>query len=523
MRTVSIQEVLDNTKNLPFTTRSAWLQVQNECPDLRRVHAHLKQGTRPSKKLTNIKDVKRYLNVASISRDGLLVTKRNQPFTASSEAIIVPRTVLDGLLTALHIKLDHPSRHQLQMVVQRHFFALDMNNAITRVSTSCHTCASLQKFPSSLVSQSSDDSPEVFGISFAADVIKRCHQLILLLRECSTSYTRSYLIPDEKHDSLRDALTRLIVDLHPLNGPRAVIRVDPAPSFVSLHNHDGLKHLNVSLEIGRIKNKNKNPVAEKAVQELEEELLRQEPGGGSVSETGHAIATARLNSRLRHQGVSSRQLWTQRNQFTNDQLPLSDHKYILSQHKHRTDNHPYSEKAKNNRGLVPSNSPLQVGELVYLVSDRDKSRARDRYLVTSTNGIWCYIKKFTGSQLRAISYKVKLSECYAVPSPTPSTNHTDHHDDDREHNSSKQTNPYQEQPRPIPLDLVRPYDTACTKPIPLQDNHDQTLPLQDNQSVTTPYVPKQTPSTPESNNLNSATRPQRHHKPPQYLNNYILR
>ena len=180
VRTVSIQEVLDNTKNLPFTTRSAWLQVQNECPDLRRVHAHLKQETRPSKKLTNIKDVKCYLNVASISRDGLLVTKCNQPFTTSSEAIIVPRTVLDGLLTALHIKLDHPSRHQLQiMVVQRHFFALDMNNAITRVSTSCHTCASLQKFPSSLVSQLSDDPPEVVGISFAADVIKRCHQLII--------------------------------------------------------------------------------------------------------------------------------------------------------------------------------------------------------------------------------------------------------------------------------------------------------------------------------------------------------
>ena len=101
-----------------------------------------------------------------------------------------------------------------------------------------------------------------------------------------------------------------------------------------------------------------------------------------MSETGLAIATARLNSRLCHQGVSSRELWTQqRTQFTNDQLPLSDHQYILSQHKHRTDNHPYSEQAKNSRGVVPSKSPLQVGELVYLVSDRDKSRARDRSMV----------------------------------------------------------------------------------------------------------------------------------------------
>lgn len=154
------------------------------------------------------------------------------------------------------------------MVVQRHFFAMDMNNAIEHVSTSCHTRASLQMFPRSLISQSFVDPSEVVGISFAADVIKRCDQLILLLEECSTSCTRSCLISDEKIDTIRDALTRLVVDLHPLHGPRAVIRVDAVPSFVTLQNYNGLKHINVLTEVGRIKNKNKNPVVEKAVQEL---------------------------------------------------------------------------------------------------------------------------------------------------------------------------------------------------------------------------------------------------------------
>ena len=103
---------------LPFTTRSAWTQIQSECPDLRRTHAHLKQGTRPSKKITNIKDVKRYLNVASIAKDGLLVVRRNDALSPSTDLIIVPRSVLDGLVTALHIKLDHPSKHQLQLVMK---------------------------------------------------------------------------------------------------------------------------------------------------------------------------------------------------------------------------------------------------------------------------------------------------------------------------------------------------------------------------------------------------------------------
>ena len=79
VRRVCIQHVLNGREKLPFTSRPAWLSIQSECADLRRTHTHLKQGTRPSKKLNNIKDVKRYLNVATIARDGLLVVKRTDP------------------------------------------------------------------------------------------------------------------------------------------------------------------------------------------------------------------------------------------------------------------------------------------------------------------------------------------------------------------------------------------------------------------------------------------------------------
>lgn len=105
-----------------------------------------------------------------------------------------------------------------------------------------------------------------------------------------------YLVPDEKSDTLRDALAQLVVGLHPLDGPPAGIRVDPAPGFVSLKNINAVQHLGISVEVGRIKNTNKNPVAERAVLELEEELLRQESGGGPVTELSLAIATTRLNS-----------------------------------------------------------------------------------------------------------------------------------------------------------------------------------------------------------------------------------
>ena len=156
-------------------------------------------------------------------------------------------------------------------------------------------------------------------------MIKRYRQLILVLRECTTSFTASCLVHDEKHDTLRDALTQLIVGLHPLDGPRAIIRVDPYPGFQSMASNDSLNHLNVTIDVGRVKNKNKNPVAKKVVRELEEELIRQDTGGRSVGAVGLALATARLKSRLRLPGLSSRELWTQGNQFTHEQLPLSDY------------------------------------------------------------------------------------------------------------------------------------------------------------------------------------------------------
>jgi len=72
---------------------------------------------------------------------------------------------------------------------------------------------------------------------------------------------------------------------------------------------------------------------------------------------------------------------------------------------------------------------------VYLHSDRNKSRGRDRYLVTSVDLPFCNIRKFTGSQLHRSSYRVRLSEYIKVPPEMsapllPPSPHSDSHDDD---------------------------------------------------------------------------------------------
>jgi hypothetical protein len=423
---LSVKDIMSGSHKLPFTSHPAWHTIQSECQDLRRVHSHLKQGTRPSKKQTDIKDVKRYLNAVTMPKNGLLVVRREEQMSPTRECIVVPRQVLDGLLTALHIQLNHPTSHQLKLVTSRYFYALDLDKAIQRTTEGCFQCASLQHVPHCLTEQTTTAPPEIIGSNFAADVLRRERQYILVLRECVTSFSCSVIIENERRESLREALIHMTAELRPLDGPPAVIRVDPAPGFVSLVNDELLRDNRICLEIGRTKNINKNPVAERAVQELEHELLKLQPVGGAVTPLVLSMATAQLNTKIRSRGLSSREMWTQRDQFSNQQLPVSDRDLILDQHHQRSLNHTSSEISKapsQKRRPVPC---IEIGDLVYVHTDRNKSRGRDRYLVVGVDGPWCNIQKFVGSQLRNTSYRVKKAECYMVPSQVSTSTQRKH-------------------------------------------------------------------------------------------------
>ena len=122
-----------------------------------------------------------------------------------------------------------------------------------------------------------------------------------------------------------------------------------------------------------------------------------------MTELGLAITIARLNARMRRAGVSAHELWTQRNQFTQEQISLEDRDVIINQHQARQRNHPYSERSKNLKTLGKSESGTNVGDLVYLPAEHDKTEPRHRYLVVSVDKPWCFVRKFSGNQLRALA------------------------------------------------------------------------------------------------------------------------
>ena len=412
---VQVSDILSGNSRVPYSSRPAWVQIQQDCPDLTMVAKYLQENTVPSRKKKGLSDVRRYLGVVSLSgaRD-LLIVKHSEPFRPSTERIVIPRSVAEGLLTALHIQLCHPSKHQLKLVFTRAFFALDMDSMVSRVVDGCHTCAALKNVPSKYHEQSTT-VPDKIASSFSADVLRGNSQFILLLRESISSFTDAMIIADEKSASLRDGIITLASKFRSSLSHPAVIRTDPASSLRSLVNDRALKSHSMSIQLGDEKNPNKNPIAEAGIKELRAELVKIQPLGGKITPVVLSQAVSNMNSRIRQNKLSSYEVWTQREMTTGDSLQLNDTNIIQDKIQQRVNHHVASAKYKARGKTNVEKADCKKGDIVYLYVDREKTKSRDKYLVIHVNGDFAVVQKFTGDQLRARRYNVRLTDIISVP------------------------------------------------------------------------------------------------------------
>ena len=219
---------------------------------------------------------------------------------------------------------------------------------------------------------------------------------------------------NEQHDTLRQFLIIIISSLRPNPQSKALIRVDNAPGFLPLKGDVTLSSHNIHLDYGRIHNKNKNPVIEKGIRELGSEILRVQPEGGAITGEQLAVIVNQLNSRIRNRGLSAWEILCQRNQFTGEQLDLNDLVLSEQQAQQRVANQEYSSKHKARGNPPAQEADVVKGSLVYIKSDGDKTRGRDRYMVVEVDNGSCILQKFVKSQLRSKRYQMKLTEVYPV-------------------------------------------------------------------------------------------------------------
>jgi len=117
------------------------------------------------------------------------------------------------------------------------------------MTSQCEQCNSLKRIPKEIFEQTSSPSPTTVGTQFAADIIQRKKQRILINRDTLSSYTTSCIIPDETGDSLR---TAILINTLPIRMPTSTVRVDNASGFVTLRDDHLLKANGIMLDFGNV-------------------------------------------------------------------------------------------------------------------------------------------------------------------------------------------------------------------------------------------------------------------------------
>ena len=426
--------VLDPSTDLPEveTPLSIWKEIQMSSPHLKRAAALLESGKSPPKKEKSISEIRSYLRHCTLDQNGLVVAKntdKTQPFQAvKTNRIVIPTEFSYSYVTILHRKFGHPPPYQMLKRFNQQFFTLDALSVIKRVHDDCeYPCQAIKPIPKESLSFTTRTKSIAAGSHLNADVLVDFGQKILLLRDNLTSFTDAMFVKNETKVSLRDAILILSSKLK-CSATMTTIRVDCHASFKALRNDEVLKSENVTLELGTPKNCNKNAVAEKGISELRNELLRISPQGGPFSERTLAKAVFNLNNIVRHTGRSARELWVKRDNLSNASLLFDDSDISDLQHSMRTSGHEPSAKCSSNdasKVIVPD---VDIGDRVFIKSDKSKHKARDQFIVltkpSSNNEV--NVQKLSYGHNRKNVLPVQLQNLYHVNPKSNFQHHPSH-------------------------------------------------------------------------------------------------
>ena len=330
----------------------------------------------------------------------------------------MPKHLLSGLLTSLHLQLNHASAYQLQKVFARSYFCQGAVKCVATVVGNCHVCQSLKVVPRELHKQSSSDFPVTPTRSYAVDVIRRHGQKIFVLTDTFSTFVNASLISDETSSTLKNSLIPAVSSIRPNPQTNVTVRSDNASGFKSLNGDPDLKRLRITMDFGRTVNKNKNPVVDKSISELITEILKICPDGGRITPVMLSYAVNILNSRIRNRGLSAWEILFQRDQYTFEPLNISDIGLASEQQDTRSKNQISSAKSKSRNAPDAVACNTMVGSLVYLKDDGNKEKSRERYLIVGIEDNF-YIAQKLNRSLRNVRYKVKPTEVFPV---TPTIN-----------------------------------------------------------------------------------------------------
>ena len=179
---------------------------------------------------------------------------------------------IDKTNVTLHLRLNHPKSSQLKLLFEQYFFSPKTDAALLKLYSSCHLCASLQKYPKDLETFDPQLQPNHRGIAMNVDVVKRATQMILVSVDVFSFYITACLIPAERAENLEAGIIQVVTPIR--RSGSILVCVDRALGFVKLasSSQSTLSDIGITLELADDANKNSNCSVDKAIDELEKEL-----------------------------------------------------------------------------------------------------------------------------------------------------------------------------------------------------------------------------------------------------------
>ena len=429
IRSISVEEIMSGQASIPYHQRKVWKEMQDNCP----VHVKLRNliitGALPEKKKTNGPNTKlKYLHnlyqkqELKMEDDGMILVKsRKSPGSTESDswAFSVPHLLYPGLAQAIHIRLSHPSKSQLANVMGRYFYSPGYLRILDEISENCTSCQSLKILPKVLLKGEPSEIKQ-FASRFSADILERATQKVMVVREELTQMMFTELIPDQTSNTLRSSLIRLISPLVSEQG--TMVRTDGAQAFARLADEardpsDVLHRAGISIDIGRVTNKNKNAQAEVAIKILEKEILRYDPALNQLSSNDLVLITKIANSRPNKSGLSPRELFLTRAWTNNAQIKVDDDDIAAGLQANRAKQNEHALNHQVKKGHVESeDTSFSKGDLVFLRENPAKHKVREMYTIVDIDENQLIVKKTEG-KFRSKSISIRKQEAIKVNAP----------------------------------------------------------------------------------------------------------
>ena len=214
---VTVKDILDGTYKMPYLQARTWASLQKKDPVVSKLIKLIEVGQKPEQKRTGgnntiLKNLHSQFTKGNlkISSSGLVTVSQVDDSGTTRSLIVVPSPLFPGLVTSIHLRLQHPTKYQMNKLLGRYFFCPGSSTIVADCVDNCHTCISLKPIPPALFSESTTQ-PDKFGTRFSADIMKRNGQNILFIVEVLTQFCWIKLVSSETADDILTAVVECIL------------------------------------------------------------------------------------------------------------------------------------------------------------------------------------------------------------------------------------------------------------------------------------------------------------------------